>query len=91
MWFEKKGVSTITGVREYVEITDRGLTVITKDGSRLTIEADTVVPALPLMPDTRLAERLKGKIPEVYAVGDCGKPLQIADAIGSAIRTARSV
>ena len=91
MWFEKKGVSTIAGVREYVEITDRGLAVITKDGSRLTIEADTVVPALPLMPDTGLAERLKGKVPEVYAIGDCSKPLQIADAIGSATRTARSV
>ena len=91
MWFEKKGVATVIGVREYVEISDRGLTVIVKDGSRLTIDADTVVPALPLMADIGLAESLKGKVPEVYAIGDCSKPLQIADAIGSAIRIARGV
>ena len=38
----------ITGVKEYVEITDKGLTIVNKDGKKETIEADTIVPALPL-------------------------------------------
>jgi 2,4-dienoyl-CoA reductase (NADPH2) len=91
MWFERKGVTMITGVREYAEITDRGLTVIVSDGSRLAIEVDTVVPALPLAPDTTQAENLKGMVAEVYAIGDCILPAQIADAIGSAMRMARIV
>jgi pyruvate/2-oxoglutarate dehydrogenase complex dihydrolipoamide dehydrogenase (E3) component len=91
MWFERKGVPMITGVREYTEITDRGLAIITREGSRQTIEADTIIPALPLVPEMTLADSLKAKVPEVYAIGDCQAPLQIADAIGTAIRTARSV
>jgi 2,4-dienoyl-CoA reductase (NADPH2) len=91
MWFERKKVAAITGVREYLEITDRGLVVLTKDGTRETVEADTIVPALPLLPDTALAEGLKSIVKEVYSIGDCSSPGQIADAIASAIRTAREV
>ena len=29
IWFKKKGVTLISGVKEYVEITDKGLTIIT--------------------------------------------------------------
>jgi 2,4-dienoyl-CoA reductase (NADPH2) len=90
-WFREKGVSVITGVRELVEITDEGLTVITREGERLTIAADTVIPALPLTPDTGLYEGLKGKVAEVYAVGDCQEPLLIADAIGTASRVSRTI
>ena len=47
-WFEKKGVKLIGGVKEYVEITDKGLTIVDREGKRQTIQADTFVPALPL-------------------------------------------
>jgi len=91
IWFKKKGVTLIGGVKEYVEITERGLTVITKDGTRQTIEADSIVTALPLTPNDELLRGLKERVPEVYAIGDCGKPLLIADAIGTGLRTAREV
>jgi 2,4-dienoyl-CoA reductase (NADPH2) len=90
-WFRKKGVTLIGGVKEYVEITDKGLTIINKDGEKQTIAADTIIPALPLLPDTGLYENLKGKVPEVYAIGDCKEPLLIADAISAGMQVARGI
>ncbi len=90
-WFRRKGVTLISGVREYVEITDKGLTIVNKDGETQTLEADTVIPALPLMPDMGLYESLKDKVPEVYAAGDCQEPLLIADAIGTGHKVARNI
>jgi 2,4-dienoyl-CoA reductase (NADPH2) len=91
IWFGKKGVTMINGVKEYVEITDKGLTIIDKDGKKRTIEADTVVPALPLTPNMALKDAINGKVPEVYAIGDCVEPGLIADAIDAATKTARTV
>ena len=90
-WFEKKGVTLISGIKEYVEITDKGLTIINSDSDKQTIEADSIVTALPLTPNNELLESLKSKVPEVYTVGDCSEPLLIADAIGTGLRTAREV
>ncbi len=90
-WFRKMGVTLIPGVKEYVEITDRGLTIVTADGRTQTLEADSIVTALPLTPNDELLDRLKAKVPEVYAIGDCRDPLLIADAIGTGLRTALEV
>jgi 2,4-dienoyl-CoA reductase (NADPH2) len=91
LWFKKKGVVMIPGVKEYVEITDKGLTIVTKEGETKTISADTFVSALPLTPNNDLMAKLKDKVPEVYAVGDCSQPGLIADAIGTGLRTAMKV
>jgi 2,4-dienoyl-CoA reductase (NADPH2) len=88
-WFERKGVVLMPGVREYVEITDKGLTIIDREGKKRTIEADTVVPALPLIRNTALFERLEGKTYEVYAIGDCREPGLIVDAVKTAFQNAR--
>jgi 2,4-dienoyl-CoA reductase (NADPH2) len=90
-WFQKKGVTLISGVKEFVEITDKGLTIIKGDGKKQTIEADSIVTALPLTSNNELLNGLKAKVSEVYAVGDCREPLLIADAIGTGLRTAREV
>ena len=90
-WFQKKGVTLISGVKEFVEITDKGLTIIKGDGKKQTIEADSIVTALPLTSNNELFNGLKAKVSEVYAVGDCREPLLIADAIGTGLRTAREV
>jgi pyruvate/2-oxoglutarate dehydrogenase complex dihydrolipoamide dehydrogenase (E3) component len=91
LWFKKMGVTLISGVKEFVEVTDKGLTIITGDGKKQTIEADSIATALPLTPNNELLENLKKKVPEVYAIGDCREPLLIADAIGTGLRTAREV
>ncbi len=90
LWFEQKGVTMMTGV-EYKEITDKGLTVLTKEGERKTIEADTIIPALPLVPNTALMESLEGKVPEIYAIGDCSQPRLIVDAIRDGLRTGLTI
>jgi len=90
-WFKKMGVTLISGVKEYVEITEKGMTIIASDGKRQTIEADSIVTALPLTPNNELLNGLKAKVPEVHAIGDCREPLLIADAIGTGLRTAREI
>jgi 2,4-dienoyl-CoA reductase (NADPH2) len=90
-WFRKKGVKLISGVKSYVEIDDKGLMIVNKDDSRQSLKADTIVPALPLKPDTALYDSLKGKVPEIYAVGDCQEPLLIMDAISAGMEAARNI
>ncbi|MGD0914847.1 MAG: hypothetical protein ABSB22_00170 [Thermodesulfobacteriota bacterium] len=88
----KHGCPTlISEVKEYVEITGKGLTIINKEGERQVIEADTVLTVLPLTPNMGLVKSLKGKVSEVYGIGDCKEPHLIADAIGISLRTARAV
>ncbi len=89
-WFNKKGVRLISGVKD-MEVTSNGLTIITKEGEKLALQADTIVTALPLSPNLALYEKLKDKAPEVYSVGDCQDPLLIADAIGTASQVVRNI
>ncbi|MCE5253990.1 MAG: FAD-dependent oxidoreductase [Actinomycetia bacterium] len=90
-WFKKKGVVTYAGVKKYVEITDEGLTIVTKEGETKTLRADTFISALPLTAKEDLRAKLEGKVSEIYAVGDCAQPGLIADAIGTGLRTAMNV
>jgi 2,4-dienoyl-CoA reductase (NADPH2) len=89
-WFMKKGVPAIAGVKE-MEITKQGVNIVTKDGKKSSIQADTVVPAIPLSPGLLLFNSLEGRVPEIYAVGDCKDPLLIVDAIGSGSRVAQGI
>ena len=77
-WFGKKGVTRVPGV-ELVEITNEGL-VVKEDGTGKTLYGDNILPALPFVPDHGLAEALKGKVAELYSIGDCGQPGLIPDA-----------
>lgn len=88
-WLAKKGVTMMTGVK-YEEITEKGLTVITKEGKRQTVEADTIVTALPLTPNTELFRSLEGKVPEIYFIGDCRQPQLIVDAVADGWRIGRN-
>jgi 2,4-dienoyl-CoA reductase (NADPH2) len=87
-WLDKKGVTMLPGVK-VEEIVDTGLIVTTKDGKRQTIEADTIVTALPLLPNTELNKELEGIVPEVYAIGDCKDPNLVVNAIADGARIAR--
>jgi 2,4-dienoyl-CoA reductase (NADPH2) len=89
-WLDEKGVTMMPGVT-YEEITDQGLTITTKEGKRQTIEADTIVTALPLLPNTEFPQRLDDIVPEVYAIGDCKDPRLIVDAIADGSRIARAI
>jgi 2,4-dienoyl-CoA reductase (NADPH2) len=89
-WFLKKGVTMITGVKS-LEITDKGVDITTKEGKKETIEADSIISTSPLTPNTELLKSLQGKIPEIYAIGDCKEPRMIVDAIAEGWQIARRI
>ncbi len=89
-WLVEKGVVLMAGVR-YEEVTDKGLTVTTKDGLRETIEADTIVTAMPLRPNQDFADSLAGSVPETYIIGDAREPDMIIDAIADGSRIGRAI
>jgi 2,4-dienoyl-CoA reductase (NADPH2) len=89
-WLKNKGVEMMSGVK-YEEITEKGLTIVTKEGERRTIEADTIIPAVPLLPNAGLLETLRGKVAEVYLIGDCSEPKVIIDAVAAGYRVANSL
>ena len=72
-----------------LEITGEGVAIADEQGKRSTLECDTVVLALGFRPDGGLFQDLEGKVPEVYAVGDCVEPRKVMNAIWEGFRIAR--
>ncbi|MDP2951869.1 MAG: hypothetical protein Q8O76_00955, partial [Chloroflexota bacterium] len=70
---------------------ERGLAIITGEGRKVTLEADTVVLATGARPDAGLAGALKGKVSEVYLAGDCVEPRGIREAIHEGFQIAQSI
>jgi 2,4-dienoyl-CoA reductase (NADPH2) len=89
-WLKNQGVPLLTGVK-YEEITDQGLVITDKEGRRQTLEADTIITSLPLLPNLEMAQNLDGSIPEVYTIGDSREPNLIVDAVADGSRTAREI
>jgi 2,4-dienoyl-CoA reductase (NADPH2) len=103
-WLREKGVRILTDVT-YREITDFGLTITIpseampkgeiKESSAVRmiqcIKADNIISVLPSKPNTDFVQSLKGKVPEIYAVGDAREPKLIIDAIADGSLTARKI
>ena len=89
-WLAEQGCTLLSGVK-YEEITAKGLTLTTKEGERQNIEADAILPALRLRPNTDLFQSLKGKAPEIYLIGDAMEPHLILEAISDGFRTALTI
>jgi pyruvate/2-oxoglutarate dehydrogenase complex dihydrolipoamide dehydrogenase (E3) component len=89
-WFQKKGVVMMAGVK-LIAVTDKGLTVLNKLGYKQIIEADSIVPAIPMKPNNALLKSMEGKVGTIYSIGDCREPHLIVDAIADAFRTARAI
>jgi pyruvate/2-oxoglutarate dehydrogenase complex dihydrolipoamide dehydrogenase (E3) component len=89
-WFHKKDLTMMNGVKS-MEITDKGLVITTKEEKKETIEADSIISTSPLTPNTELLKSLQGKVPEIYAIGDCKEPRMIVDAIAEGWQIARRI
>ena len=89
-WLTKKGALLLTEVKSEA-ITDRGLIIITKEGERRIIEADTVSMATPPVPNTELFDALKGKVNELYLIGDAKEPDTILNAINDGSQIGRII
>ena len=75
-------ITILTGV-VCKEITDDGITVITKAGDELHIEAGSIVIAVGDRPNKALERELRGAVHELYMAGDCVKPEGIAEAVAA--------
>ncbi|MBN1319628.1 MAG: FAD-dependent oxidoreductase [Thermoleophilia bacterium] len=89
-WMDKKGVAMYAGAT-YDEITDKGLVITTREGRKITIEADTVLTALPLLPNPGIVAALKDGAPEIYTIGDAGEARLTVDAIADGSRVGRLI
>jgi len=89
-WLQKKGVLMLTGVH-CDKISETGLTITTRDRQKQIIPADSIIPALPLSPNTALIQTLKGHVTEIYSIGDCSEPGLIVDAVAAGWRIARAI
>lgn len=83
----ERDVKILTSVK-VDEITDDGVVVIDKDRNKTLHKADTVVLALGLTQLESLAGELKGKVKEVYTIGDAKLPRRIIEAISEGFVTA---
>ena len=86
----EKGAKILTEVT-IEEIADKGLIITTKEGKRETIEADTILPVVPLKADTEFLKALKEKVTEVYLSGDCREPHLILEAIADGARIGHTI
>ena len=82
---EEKGVTLLPRVK-CEEVIRGGVVIATAGGEQKTIGVDTIVLAVGASSNTKLGEEIKGKVPEVYQVGDCIEPRKIRDAIGEGYR-----
>ena len=88
-WLAKKGVFLLSGVT-INEITDRGVAITTKEGERKELTADTVMAVIPPDPNKALYDALRGKVPEVYLIGDAKEESHyILGAVSDGAETAR--
>ena len=76
---------------KYERITDKGLTITTREGTKQTIEVDMIFTTLPLLPNAELFKSVEGSAPEVYTIGDGKEPHLIIDAIADGARIARAI
>ena len=60
-----------------IEISDKAVTM-TLGEDIYSLPADTVILAVGMRPENRLAKELEGLVPEVYTLGDCVKPKDAA-------------
>lgn len=74
-----------------LEITSEEVMIEGKDGQKSKLEADTVVLAVGLRPNDELISKLRGKVKELYSIGDCMEPRKVIDAIWEGFRLARLI
>jgi len=83
------GVRTLTKASAK-EITDRGV-VVERGGREEWIAGDTVVLATGARPVESLADRMKGRVPEIYVIGDAQGPRKALEAVAEGLAVGRKI
>ena len=72
-----------------VSVGDGEITFSCETGVDMTIPCDALIEAMDMLPNKSMLDGLDGI--ETYAIGDCEKPFNIAEAIGAGNLTARKI
>ena len=73
------------------EILDDGV-IYTKDGEEQTIRGmDNIILAMGAKPVNELSQKIKGKVAEIYVIGDAKEPRKALDAIAEAAEIAHKI
>lgn len=86
---KKAGINVVT-LAQVVEITSSGVNARRNESTEF-FPADMVVNACGLEPNDQLSADLKGKVGELYTIGDCTQPRKIAEAMDSGYKTAMGI
>lgn len=81
-WLRAKGAVLLAGVTDE-KITDKGVSLTTREGEKRFVEADTVVVLSVREPDCALRDELMEVVSELHVIGDCNQPGMIVDAVAS--------
>lgn len=76
----EKGVQILTSTKA-IRFEKEGLWVENPQGTKKLGGFDSIVIALGSIPNDELVESLKGKVPEVYVIGDASKPREVMEAV----------
>jgi 2,4-dienoyl-CoA reductase-like NADH-dependent reductase (Old Yellow Enzyme family)/thioredoxin reductase len=87
---KEKKVNVMTNTKVF-EITHDGVDTIDKNLNRCVLKADTIILAVGSMPNVELSKTLKGKVPQLYSIGDCVEPRKCFEAIHDASRVAHEI
>ena len=87
---EKAGVPVL-GSHRLTEVGDHSATVVDTHGTVKHLAADFVLLSIGYAPQMDLFNQLKGRVPELHAVGDCVKPALIFESIHEAYHLARRI
>jgi 2-enoate reductase len=74
-----------------VEIREDGIVLVDKSHGKKEIEADTVGISIGLKPDRNLYDRLVGKVPNLYLIGDAREVRNVMGSVWDAYEVARAI
>jgi NADPH-dependent 2,4-dienoyl-CoA reductase/sulfur reductase-like enzyme len=83
-----KGTRVWPGAK-IVSVGDGEVTILGETGINTIVKCDTIIEAMDMLPNKSILDGLSGV--ETYAIGDCNKPWNIADAITDGNLTARKI
>ena len=79
-WLKQKCVPIWSDVK-YDRVTQKGFSIAMPDRRKFNIEARHIITTQDFVSNTRLVERFKGLVPEMYNIGSSAEPGLIVDAI----------
>lgn len=83
--------ATVLTFTNVLKVSEAGVDIVDENGKESRIKADTVLLAVRMEPSQELWDKVKDKMPEAYALGDCVESRMVMEAMWEGFRTARLI